>query len=93
MKIIDKLKPTTFLILGVLLMIFSIIMFFYSLSLPGGGSMAGFGFLIYFGISLIMIIVDRFLVNFFKVKLLSIYEIIFLVIAFLGLLLYAHLNQ
>lgn len=93
MKIIDKFKPTTFLILGVLLMIFSIIMFFYYLPRPDGESMASFGYLIYIGISSIMIIIDRVLVAFIKVKLLAIYEIIFLMIGFLGLLLFAYLKQ
>lgn len=91
--IINNLKPTTFLILGPLLLIFSIIMLFYSLPRPGGESMAVFGFLIYTGISLIMIIVDRFLVTFIKVKRLSIYEIIFLVIAISSAFFIAFLNR
>jgi drug/metabolite transporter (DMT)-like permease len=85
MGILNKIKPTTFLIFGVLLFTFSIVMFFYYLPRPGGESMASFGYLIYSVISLILIIVDRFLVAFMKIKRLSIYEFLFLVAAILGI--------
>ena len=85
MGILNKIKPTTFLIFGVLLFIFSIVMFFYYLPRPGGESMASYGYLIYIVISLILIIVDRFLVAFMKIKRLSIYEFLFLVAAILGI--------
>jgi Na+/melibiose symporter-like transporter len=85
MGILNKIKPTTFLIFGVLLFTFSIVMFFSSFPRPSGESMASFGYLIYSVISLILIIVDRFLVAFMKIKRLSIYEFLFLVVAILGI--------
>jgi hypothetical protein len=73
--VIKSLKITTFFILGLFLLVFSLIMFFYYLAQPCGESMASFGYLLYFVISLAMIIIDRILVRLLKPSLLSIIEI------------------
>lgn len=93
MRIINKIKPTTFLVLGVLLMIISIIMFFYYLDRPGGESMASFLYLIFIGISIIMIIIDRILVNFIKIRRLSIYEFVFLIVGIIAVFLIVSCGQ
>jgi hypothetical protein len=72
---IKKIRITTFLILGLFLLTFSLIMFFYYLPRPGGENMASFGYIIYFSISLVMIIIDRLLIRVVKPKLLSVIEI------------------
>jgi len=72
-------KITTFLIVGIVLLIFSIIMFFYYLPRPGGESMASFGYILYFFISIIMLFVDRLLVQFIKPKRLSLFELLVII--------------
>ena len=88
-ELVKNKKVTTFLILGSFLLIFSLIMFFYYLPEPGGESMASFGYMLYFAISIFMIITDRLLVKIVKPRLLSILELL-VIIAFVSTIYILH---
>lgn len=93
MGIIKKLKLTTFLLIGILLLVFSVIMFFYYLPRPGGESMASLGYLIYSVISIVLIFIDRILIRFFSQKQLSKFELLFLLITISIIFMIAFLNN
>lgn len=87
---IKNIKITTFLIMGLFLLIFSLIMIFYYLPKPGGESMAVFGYFLYFVISIVMILIDRLLVKIVKTGLLSMIEIIVILVFILTILIIYH---
>src|ERR1035437_4586262 len=86
-----KHKPTTFLLIGSLVLIASLIIFIYLSPKPGGEvGMYELVCFMFFGIAVVMIVIDRILIVFLKYTWLSLFELIAIIIA---LLIYINSNK
>lgn len=77
------LKPTVFLILGIILIGIGLPCGIYGLTLTGGASLGGVLVLIAVIIVFVLVVIDRFLARIINTRKLNIYEIIFLILAVL----------
>jgi hypothetical protein len=80
------LKPTVFLILGLILIGIGLPYGIYGLTFTGGGSLGGALVLIAVIIVVVIVVIDRYLARIINTRKLNIYEIIFLI---LGVILYS----
>ena len=74
------LKPTIFLILGIILISIGLPFGIYGLTLSGGASLGGVLILTGVFITIICVIIDRILIRFINQRKLNIIELIFLIV-------------
>ena len=78
-----KTKPTLFFIVGIATIIYSIPMFFYSMTLRGGESLIALLYIFLIGFSIAALIIDVLVVNFLNYRVASLLEALLLLTIYL----------